>query len=116
MMQAYNKDQQVPKTHPSCYVINSKKNPLTPIANEGWEPWSWKDKHYLVAKKPGAKISFEVDLVAMGVVMIWFQRSKIFGLGDVMCWLDDRVGQAEIFSGYWEEEVYVLLFVSRITP
>jgi len=84
--------------------MGSKKNPPQFLVNEGWAPWSWKDKHYLVAKQPGSKISFEVDLVAMGVVLIYYQRSRTFGLGDLKCWIDDNVDKAEIFSGYWEED------------
>jgi hypothetical protein len=81
----------------------SKKTPLVPYAMDGWYPWSWKDKSYFVAKTVGAKITFEVDLQGMGIVLMSSLRSKTFGLGVVKCWIDDLESDAKYVSGYWDE-------------
>jgi len=81
----------------------SKKSPLVPYAMDGWYPWSWKDKSYFVSKTPGAKITFEVELAGMGIVLVSYLRSRVFGLGDLKCWLDDKAYDPKVFEGYWDD-------------
>jgi hypothetical protein len=37
-------------------------------------------------------------------VLIAYQRSAKFGLGSVLCWVDDERDQGTIIDGYWQEK------------
>ncbi|TXT13322.1 hypothetical protein VHUM_00689 [Vanrija humicola] len=93
-----------PRIDPFCQSMNSKKNQLATLHNDGWREWNWKDKpqHYLIADKPGSKVTFEIE-TALGVVQIFFLRSAVFKLGNAKCWVNDDVDQAHVLEGYWEE-------------
>ncbi|KAJ9096754.1 hypothetical protein QFC21_005024 [Naganishia friedmannii] len=84
----YNKDNNVAPLQPQCFSTMSLKHPLKPAQQSGWEPWSWKDKHYLVAKEPGSKASFAFT-TEMGILKVFHQHSAKYGLGQADCWVDD---------------------------
>ena len=48
-------------------------------------------------------MTFEVNAEAIGVVMIWYLKSKTFGLGDLKCWVTTWPTTPQIFEGYWED-------------
>lgn len=102
VMDKYKVDQVFPKLTPFCRATNSKEFPLTPTTQNGWEPWSWKDKKYLIAKEPGSKLSFEFD-ATLGRVILYYLRSYNFGLGNLKCWIDDDMKSAQTIEGHWEE-------------
>ncbi|WVR08401.1 hypothetical protein IAU60_005456 [Kwoniella sp. DSM 27419] len=91
----------MPKLRPQCFSTNSKKNPLVPSAMEGWRKWNWNDKNYLVADKPGSKISFKVS-TNLGQVQLYYLKSYQYGLGSVSCWIDNDKEKAVRINGYWE--------------
>jgi hypothetical protein len=37
-------------------------------------------------------------------VLIAYQRSAMFGLGSVLCWVDDDRSAGQIIDGYWREK------------
>ena len=99
----------VPPFHPTCLSTRSTLSMfnLTPIAGHGWEPWvhpDHLDKPYLVARTPGARVSFELE-TSLGKVKMYSLRSKSFGLGTIECWVDaDR----ERAVGWWDNgDLYV---------
>lgn len=67
-------------------------------------------QNYLVADKPGAKVSFPFS-TKLGVVELHYLRSAIFGLGSVKCWVDDDVDHVEIIEGYWDLEYNIARLV-----
>ncbi|WOO77635.1 uncharacterized protein LOC62_01G001204 [Vanrija pseudolonga] len=97
----YDPTRVTPRIDPFCKSMNSKKNKLVPVANEGWREWNWKDKHYLIADKPGSKVTFEIE-TALGVVQLFFQRSGAYHLGNAKCWVDDDVDKAQVLISWWD--------------
>ncbi|WVQ96344.1 hypothetical protein IAU59_003448 [Kwoniella sp. CBS 9459] len=100
-----NLDYVVPPFHPTCLSTRAKEPQfnLTPSTNEGWEYWvhpEHLDKPYLVARIPGAKVSFELE-TSVGLVKMYSLRSKTFGLGSVKCWADDEVHKSVRVDGWW---------------
>jgi hypothetical protein len=91
---------------PKCYSVDSETHPLAPTVNEGWERWTWtsdqgKEKTYLRATKPGAKVEFDLGAVT-GRVEIYYLRSKSFGLGNIKCTINgERPNKIE---GWWDKE------------
>ncbi|KAG8968937.1 CRISPR-associated endonuclease/helicase Cas3 [Tulasnella sp. 419] len=104
----YNQTETTPDINPTCMSMNSK-NKLKPVENKGWVEWSWKDKPYLVGKKPGDKITFEVQIHSLGAVIMSYLQSKTLGLGRLKCWLNDNVAGARYISGYWNVDGVNLL-------
>ena len=93
---------------PVCLSTRSKdpKFNLTPSANTGWEAWvhpDYLDKPYLVARVPGATVSFEME-TNFGVVKMYSLRSKTFGLGTVECWADEERTRAVQVVGWWDND------------
>lgn len=62
------------------------------------------DKPYLVAKNPGDFVTFEVLVGLMRRVRITYLKSKTFGLGTVLCWLDDERSKGKKISGWWDKD------------
>ncbi|WRT69354.1 uncharacterized protein IL334_006338 [Kwoniella shivajii] len=96
----------VPPFQPTCLSTRAKQAQfnLTPSYNEGWEYWihpEHTDKPYLVAKEPGATVSFELD-TNVGVVKMYALKSKTFGLGDIECWADDEKHKSTKVTGWWD--------------
>ncbi|WWC95233.1 hypothetical protein V866_002091 [Kwoniella sp. B9012] len=97
----------VPKFEPTCLSTRAKeaKFNLTPSWNDGdWEYWihpEHLDKPYLVARKPGAKVQFELE-TNVGVVKIYSLKSKTFGLGTIECWADDEKDKSTKVVGWWD--------------
>jgi len=53
-------------------------------------------------------------------VLISYQRSAMFGLGSVLCWVDDDRGVGQIIDGYWREKErnmgMVAVVAENLTP
>jgi hypothetical protein len=53
-------------------------------------------------------------------VLISYQRSAVFGLGSVLCWVDDARDTGTVIDGYWKEKErnmgMVALVASDLTP
>ncbi|OCF40181.1 hypothetical protein I317_06005 [Kwoniella heveanensis CBS 569] len=101
-----NLDFVVPPFHPTCLSTRAKEPQfnLTPSANQDWEYWvhpEHLDKPYLVARVPGARVSFELE-TSVGLVKMYSLRSKTFGLGSVKCWADDEVDKSVRVDGWWD--------------
>ncbi|WVQ77182.1 hypothetical protein IAR50_006865 [Cryptococcus sp. DSM 104548] len=95
-----------PPFHPTCLSTRSKEPRfnLTPSYNDGWEYWihpEHLDKPYMVAREPGARVSFELE-TAVGVVKMYALKSKTFGLGTIECWADEERDKAEKIVGWWD--------------
>ncbi|KAJ9121924.1 hypothetical protein QFC24_004506 [Naganishia onofrii] len=97
----YHKENNVAPLRPQCFSTMSQKHPLKPAEQSGWEPWSWKDKHYLVAKEPGAKASFAFTS-EIGILKVFHQHSAKYGLGQADCWVDDDVHIKKRLESYWK--------------
>jgi hypothetical protein len=98
----YNPNKPFPKLTPFCMATNSDKFPLKPSFQEGWRPWAWKDKKYLIADKPGSKLTFEFT-TTQGRVILYFLRSGEFGLGKLACEIEGVKNTHKIVNGYWTE-------------
>lgn len=91
-----------PKLTPFCRATNSDEFPLTPVTQNGWEPWAYKDKKYLRAMEPGAKLTFEFETV-VGKVSLYYLRAHNFGLGNLKCMIDDDEKTAQVIEGHWKQ-------------
>ncbi|KAG8936766.1 CRISPR-associated endonuclease/helicase Cas3, partial [Tulasnella sp. 419] len=98
----YNQNETVPDINPTCMSMSSSKHPLKAFSSNGWVEWSWKDKPYLIGKKPGDRITFEVKVDVLGTVSVAYLRSKTLGLGKLKCWLNGRPNRPQFVSGYWD--------------
>ncbi|KAG8947538.1 hypothetical protein FRC03_001017 [Tulasnella sp. 419] len=110
----YNQNETVPDINPTCMSMTSTKNPLKAFSSDGWVEWSWGDKPYLIGKKPGDKITFEVKVDALGTVSLAYLRSKTLGLGKLKCWLNDRTNKPKFISGYWNLDKLNLVRIDQI--
>lgn len=92
----------LPKLYPTCQSMNSKHK-LAPSHSEGWREWNWGAKHYLIADKPGSRITFPFT-VQRGLVQLVYQRSPKYHLGNVVCWIDGEENEASRreLEGYWD--------------
>lgn len=103
-----NIDHSVPPFHPTCLSTRATdpKYNLTPSASDGWEYWlhpEHTDKPYLLAREPGAQVTFTLHS-SLGLIKLYSLRSKTFGLGDVSCWADDERDHAVHVVGYWDND------------
>ena len=101
-----NVDSVVPPFHPTCLSTRAKdpRFGLTPSHSFDWEHWvhpDYPDKPYMIARKPGATISFEME-TQVGWIKMYSLKSKSFGLGSVKCWVDDDMDQSVIIDGWWD--------------
>jgi hypothetical protein len=107
-----NLDSVVPPFHPTCLSTRAKESRynLTASSSYDWEHWihpDYPDKPYMIARKPGATISFEMH-TEVGWIKMYSLRSKTFGLGTVKCWVDDDMDQSVKIVGWWDNgDVYV---------
>jgi hypothetical protein len=97
-----------PPFHPTCLSTrsNDPRFNLTPTANYDWEDWThqdYPDKPYLVARRPGAQVSFELE-TNVGWIKMYSLRSRDFGLGSVKCWADEALDRAVRVDGWWDNE------------
>lgn len=98
----------VPPFHPTCLSTRSKiaEYNLTAISSRGWEHWvhpDYQDKPYLLAREPGATVTFRLP-TSVGVVKMYSLKSRTFGLGSVECWADDERSRAVRIDGYWDKD------------
>lgn len=107
-----NLDHVTPPFHPTCLstrAVEPRFN-LTPTESYDWQHWvhaDYPDKPYLVARRPGAVVSFELE-TRVGWIKMYSLRSKTFGLGTVKCWVDDEIDRAVEVVGWWDNgEVWV---------
>jgi lysophospholipase L1-like esterase len=59
-----------------------------------------REKFYVAADKPGARITFIIN-TTKGNVYIHALKSKQFNLGNVWCWADDDKQKGRELFGYW---------------
>lgn len=109
---SYNPDKptsRAPLIQPKCDSIDSQRHPLVPSSSTDWEKWVQpggkmgdpnQHKSYWRSSKPGAQISFQVE-TTIGDIMIYYLRSKSYGLGDAKCWIDDASNKAVKIVSYW---------------
>jgi len=104
LMAKYDPVAAVPRLQPFCMATNSKEYPLRPRSNNGWRTWSWKDKKYLVANKPGATVTFDVS-TTQGNIILYYLRSYQYGLGNLECLIDSPgfENTRKVLPGYWTE-------------
>lgn len=88
---------------PNCVATNSDKAPFEPKHQKGWRKWAWKDKKYLIADEPGAEFEFEVA-VSHGTIILYFLRSREFGLGNLECDLVGVPNRRKVIKGYWDQK------------
>ncbi|KAG8711820.1 CRISPR-associated endonuclease/helicase Cas3 [Ceratobasidium sp. 394] len=98
-----------PTVHSTCMSIRSKKHPLKPSHSNGWSEQTFKDKPYLLAREPGASLTFDIHVGPMGMVEMEYLRSRTFGLGAVWCWMGENENGGVIVDGYWEENLWVII-------
>nr|KAF8609408.1 hypothetical protein BDV93DRAFT_464639 [Ceratobasidium sp. AG-I] len=102
MFQKYVRDERTALIKTTCLSTRSKKHPLKPVRQTGWSEWAWKDKAYVLAKEPGARVTFAINVGPLGVVKISYLMSKTFGLGTVKCWVDDNEAAARKVDAWWD--------------
>ncbi|EJT99482.1 hypothetical protein DACRYDRAFT_109587 [Dacryopinax primogenitus] len=101
----------IPSLHPTCKSTSSRP-PLQPSKGEEWYfEEAPGDKFYWSASKPGAKITFGLD-IAEGRVGMFFLRSRKQWLGNVKCWLDDNVKASKLVEGWWNKDESVSDYVA----
>jgi hypothetical protein len=104
MFQKYVRGERVPTIKTTCLSTRSKKHPLKAVRQEGWTDWAWKDKAYVIAKEPGARATFAINVGPLGVIKISYLMSKTFGLGSIKCWVDDNEAAARRIDGWWDQD------------
>ncbi|KAG8691911.1 CRISPR-associated endonuclease/helicase Cas3 [Ceratobasidium sp. 423] len=104
MFRKYVRNEREPSLRTTCLSTRSKKHPLKPIRQEGWSDWAWKEKSYVIAKEPGARATFAIEVGPIGVIKISYLKSKTFGLGNVKCWVGDNEAAGRIIEGWWNED------------
>jgi hypothetical protein len=55
---------------------------------------------YLVGREPGARIKIKFHTV-LGTVNLFYQKSASYGLGMIMCWVDDEKDKLIVLDAYW---------------
>lgn len=60
------------------------------------------EKTYLTAREPGAIFTFPIE-TRLGIIKLYSLRSATFGLGSVLCWVDDGREKATRTDGYWDK-------------
>ncbi|ODN99353.1 hypothetical protein L198_03195 [Cryptococcus wingfieldii CBS 7118] len=99
----YNADLTLPPIKPQCFSANGHKNPLVPLTNQNWRKWNWKEKNYLVADQPGARVSFKLH-TTVGNIEVHYLRSWQYKLGSAKCWVDGDENKAKRLEGYWDQK------------
>ncbi|CEL58275.1 hypothetical protein RSOLAG1IB_03021 [Rhizoctonia solani AG-1 IB] len=107
LFQHYEPDIRVKQVQSTCMSTRARKNPLKPSSTTGWSEWAWKEKKYLLARTPGATVTFDVHVGPMGVVKLEYLRSKTFGLGFIRCWTGEGDNSGVEIDGYWEESLNI---------
>ncbi|KZT37078.1 hypothetical protein SISSUDRAFT_1129916 [Sistotremastrum suecicum HHB10207 ss-3] len=114
MFMKYDNETVIEPMRPMCMSLKSTKHPLKPAKANGWEFWTAPEsklkKDYYRATVPGSTISFEIQVGPLGRVRVSHLRSKTFGMGSALCWVQvDGVPDAEKkygrkIEGYWDRE------------
>ncbi|QRV91601.1 GDSL-like lipase/acylhydrolase family protein [Ceratobasidium sp. AG-Ba] len=102
MFEPYVPDIRTETPRTTCMSTRTKKHPLRPSTSTGWSEWSWKDKTYLIARDPGANLTFDIQVGPAGVVKLEYLRSKTFGLGMLRCWIGGNEANGVTIDGYWD--------------
>ncbi|GAA5984186.1 hypothetical protein JCM10908_006084 [Rhodotorula pacifica] len=85
----------------TCTQVGNAKSRIAPIQNKGWRKMAWsRDKQYLVAEKPGATVTYSVKVGSGGTILADWLRSRSYGLGDALVYLDNDRSQAVQIAGY----------------
>lgn len=103
-------DYRRPISRPTCYSTKATEARfnLTPSYSDGWEYWvhpDFSDKPYIVAREPGARVSFEIPVHA-GTIKLYYLRSAR-GLGKIRCWIDDDETAGKkgvLINGFWKRD------------
>ncbi|EIW70457.1 hypothetical protein TREMEDRAFT_73476 [Tremella mesenterica DSM 1558] len=111
-----NLDHFVPPFKPICLSTRSSdpRFNLTPTYTDGWEHWvhpDYRDKPYIMATEPGSRVSFELE-TNVGVIKMYSLRSRTFGLGTIVCWVDDDVDKGVTVTGWWDNDMNIGRFAT----
>lgn len=98
--------------HPTCMSTASTKHPLVFIEAQtsGWTRWAppeRPDKEYIRAAAPGSHVVFDFHSGAEGIanLKVTYLKSKTFGMGSVLCWVDDLKDKGRRLDGWWNVDV-----------
>lgn len=68
-------------------VVRTKRRADPPSSFHflSWSKYAWaRDKQYLVAEKPGSKVTFDVVVGEGGSILVDHLRSRFYNLGNVL--------------------------------
>ncbi len=100
-----------PTSRPTCFstkATDAKFN-LTPTFADGFEWWrhpDHNDKPYIIARKPGARVEFEIPVHA-GTIKMYYLKSERMSLGKIRCWVDDGEKEGKegvLLNGWWKRD------------
>jgi len=104
LFQAYDHSTIVAPSHPSCQAVEAKRHPISPVSSSGWSIWSHEkrpDKLFYRATQPGDNVTFKLTTSSVGRIRVTYQRSRDYGLGSLLCWVDDGREKAVRMDGWW---------------
>ncbi|BEJ13252.1 hypothetical protein CspHIS471_0304260 [Cutaneotrichosporon sp. HIS471] len=98
-------------SRPTCYSTKATEARfnLTPSYADGWEFWlhpDHNDKPYVIAREPGARVTFEIPVHA-GTIKMYYLRSERMSLGKIRCWIDDDEAAGKegiLLNGWWKRD------------
>ncbi|GAA5820117.1 hypothetical protein JCM11251_005487 [Rhodosporidiobolus azoricus] len=90
-------------TQTRCIQVGNSKTTVEPVRNEGWTKLAWaRDKQYLTADKPGASVTFRIEVGNGGTILADWLHSRFYDLGDVTVYLDSDPSASVSLAGYWD--------------
>ncbi|KAL7416489.1 hypothetical protein BDY24DRAFT_379878 [Mrakia frigida] len=118
LLDRFNPSSFIPLSVPQCRSISGTREKLVllsttkgdkiengttyPGEGDGWFEWqSSPEKQYIITRSPNAQVTFSVT-VGLGDVKLWYLKSFEFGLGDVICWVDEDWNMRVRLKGYWD--------------
>ncbi|KIJ41191.1 hypothetical protein M422DRAFT_209303 [Sphaerobolus stellatus SS14] len=106
IFQRYDRETITPTVKPYCRSMQTTKGEtdLIPIQTNGWKnfiPPQTPDKQYLMANNIGDVAKFDIEVGPIGQVRVTFLRSKVYGLGDAWCYVDDNKNGGRRLTSWW---------------
>ncbi|KAK4056679.1 hypothetical protein OIO90_002231 [Microbotryomycetes sp. JL221] len=90
-------------SEPTCLQIGHDHSDVRPLSNTGWTKYAWaRDKQYLVAEKPGAQVTYAINVGQGKSILVDYLRSRFYNLGDVLVYLDGDKTKSKTLTGYWD--------------
>lgn len=74
---------------------------MRPVANNGWEHYVDRGKHYWKATQPGSTITFDNIEVHAGILSVFHMRCDQ-NYGNAKCWVDNNKNQAVTIVSTWK--------------